>query len=188
MNSKRCIIVYMKELKLNYSDNKKGFTIIEVVLVLAIAGLIFLMVFLALPALQRSQRDSQRKNQVNAVAGQLNNAISNNRGRLISDYGSNNDFENFIANYITPFQDEYRDPSTGEVYVFRECEAALGCGVSGGNISTSIEQNLQVGEIYYNAGANCSNGGQFVDVPENRTYFALVTRMEGGGLLCVSNG
>ena len=40
----------------------KGFTIIEVVLVLAIAGLIFLMVFLALPALQRSQRDTQRKN------------------------------------------------------------------------------------------------------------------------------
>ncbi|MBQ3261101.1 type II secretion system protein, partial [Candidatus Saccharibacteria bacterium] len=28
---------------------KKGFTIIEVVLVLAIAGLIFLMVFIALP-------------------------------------------------------------------------------------------------------------------------------------------
>ena len=38
--------------------NKKGFTIIEVVLVLAIAGLIFLMVFVALPALQRGQRDS----------------------------------------------------------------------------------------------------------------------------------
>jgi prepilin-type N-terminal cleavage/methylation domain-containing protein len=35
-----------------------GFTIIEVVLVLAIAGLIFLIVFLALPALQRSQRDT----------------------------------------------------------------------------------------------------------------------------------
>lgn len=42
----------------------EGFTIIEVVLVLAIAGLIFLMVFLALPALQRSQRDTQRKNDI----------------------------------------------------------------------------------------------------------------------------
>jgi prepilin-type N-terminal cleavage/methylation domain-containing protein len=38
-----------------------GFTIIEVVLVLAIAGLIFLLVFLALPGLQRSRRDAQRK-------------------------------------------------------------------------------------------------------------------------------
>ncbi len=37
-----------------------GFTIIEVALVLAIAGLIFLVVFLALPALQCSQRDTAR--------------------------------------------------------------------------------------------------------------------------------
>ena len=42
-------------------NSKKGFTISEVVLVLAIGGLIFLMVFIALPALQRSQRDTQRK-------------------------------------------------------------------------------------------------------------------------------
>jgi prepilin-type N-terminal cleavage/methylation domain-containing protein len=40
-------------------ENKKGFTIIEVVLVLAIAALIFLMVFSALPALQRNQRDTR---------------------------------------------------------------------------------------------------------------------------------
>ncbi len=47
--------------------SKKGFTIIEVVLVLAIAGLIFLMVFVALPALQRSQRDTQRRNDMSRV-------------------------------------------------------------------------------------------------------------------------
>ena len=39
----------------------EGFTIIEVVLVLAIAGLIFLMAFIALPALQRSQRNTRRR-------------------------------------------------------------------------------------------------------------------------------
>ena len=41
-----------------------GFTIIEVALVLAIAELIFLVVFIALPALQKSQRDSARKQDV----------------------------------------------------------------------------------------------------------------------------
>ena len=46
---------------LEQQKTKKGFTIIEVVLVLAIAGLIFLMVFLALPNLQRSQKDTQRR-------------------------------------------------------------------------------------------------------------------------------
>lgn len=45
----------------------QGFTIIEVVLVLAIAGLIFLMVFVALPALQRSQRDTARRNDMSRV-------------------------------------------------------------------------------------------------------------------------
>ena len=48
-------------------NSKKGFTIIEVVLVLAIAGLIFLMVFVALPALQRSQRDTARRNDMSRV-------------------------------------------------------------------------------------------------------------------------
>ena len=48
-------------------NTKQGFTIIEVVLVLAIAGLIFLMVFVALPALQRSQRDTQRRNDMSRV-------------------------------------------------------------------------------------------------------------------------
>ena len=68
--------------KLN--TNKKGFTIIEVVLVLAIAGLIFMMVFIALPSLQRSQRDTQRQNDMSKVITALQNYMSNNRGSLPS--------------------------------------------------------------------------------------------------------
>ncbi|TWP17306.1 type II secretion system protein, partial [TM7 phylum sp. oral taxon 352] len=61
------------------NDNKKGFTIIEVVLVLAIAGLIFAMVFIALPALQRSQRDQSRKNDASTVAAAITNWNAANR-------------------------------------------------------------------------------------------------------------
>jgi prepilin-type N-terminal cleavage/methylation domain-containing protein len=61
-------------------QNEKGFTIIEVVLVLAIAGLIFLMVFIALPALQRSQRDTARKNDAGIVSAGVASYTSNNRG------------------------------------------------------------------------------------------------------------
>lgn len=60
----------------------KGFTIIEVVLVLAIAGLIFLMVFVALPALQRGQRDSARKNDVGIVLTAVNSFTGNNKGAM----------------------------------------------------------------------------------------------------------
>jgi prepilin-type N-terminal cleavage/methylation domain-containing protein len=65
---------------MNVRVKQKGFTIIEVVLVLAIAGLIFLMVFIALPALQASQRDSARKNDVSTVAAAVTTYTSNNRG------------------------------------------------------------------------------------------------------------
>ena len=62
--------------------SKKGFTIIEVVLVLAIAGLIFLMVFIALPNLQRSQRDTQRRNDYSALSAGLVQYMTNNNGKM----------------------------------------------------------------------------------------------------------
>ena len=68
--------------------NRTGFTIIEVVLVLAIAGLIFLMVFIALPALQRSQRDQARRMDVGLVTAAVKNWRSNNRGRLLKSEGA----------------------------------------------------------------------------------------------------
>ena len=67
------------------NNSRRGFTIIEVVLVLAIAGLIFLMVFLALPALQRSQRDTERRNKLGEFKTQLAQYQSNNRGRVPSN-------------------------------------------------------------------------------------------------------
>ena len=63
-------------------NKKYGFTIIEVVLVLAIAGLIFLMVFVALPSLQRSQRDAQRRQDVAKVAAAITQYQSNNGGNI----------------------------------------------------------------------------------------------------------
>ncbi len=62
----------------------RGFTIIEVVLVLAIAGLIFLMVFIALPALQRGQRDTSRKSDAGIVSSAITGYTSNNRGAFPS--------------------------------------------------------------------------------------------------------
>jgi len=63
-------------------SNKRGFTIIEVVLVLAIAGLIFLMVFIALPNMQRSQRDTQRRNDYAALSAGLVQYMTNNNGKM----------------------------------------------------------------------------------------------------------
>lgn len=59
-----------------------GFTIIEVVLVLAIAGLIFLMVFIALPQLQRAQRDTQRREDMGRLASAVTQFQTNNNGKI----------------------------------------------------------------------------------------------------------
>jgi prepilin-type N-terminal cleavage/methylation domain-containing protein len=74
--------------KFKFKNNyTQGFTIIEVVLVLAIAGLIFLMVFVALPALQRNQRDTQRKNDMARLKTAIESYKANNRGQLPWTYG-----------------------------------------------------------------------------------------------------
>ena len=69
----------------NNINTKRGFTIIEVVLVLAIAGLIFLMVFIALPNMQRSQRDTQRRNDYAAFSANITGYMTNNNGALPAD-------------------------------------------------------------------------------------------------------
>ncbi|OGL30761.1 hypothetical protein A3F37_04040 [Candidatus Saccharibacteria bacterium RIFCSPHIGHO2_12_FULL_41_12] len=61
---------------------QKGFTIIEVLIVLAIAGLIILIVFLAVPSLQRNSRNTQRKNDISALLGSIQESTNNNNGQL----------------------------------------------------------------------------------------------------------
>lgn len=68
-------------------QSEKGFTIIEVVLVLAIAGLIFAAVFIALPALQKAQRDSHRKTDVGLTVAAVRNYMVDNKNRPPSDSG-----------------------------------------------------------------------------------------------------
>ncbi len=69
--------------KLKRSKSQKstsGFTIIEVMIVLAIAGLIMLIVFLAVPALQRASRNTSRKNDATSISSAISTFESNNNG------------------------------------------------------------------------------------------------------------
>ncbi len=66
-------------------QQEKGFTIIEVLIVLVIAGLIMLIVFLAVPALQRNSRNTQRRNDVSSYLGAVNEWTNNNSGQQLVD-------------------------------------------------------------------------------------------------------
>ena len=65
----------------------EGFTIIEVLIVLAIAGLILLIVFLAVPALQRNSRNTQRKADVSALLSSVSEWSNNNQGTFPTTSG-----------------------------------------------------------------------------------------------------
>lgn len=68
----------------NIKNRKEsGFTIIEVLIVLAIAGLIMLIVFLAVPALQRNSRNTQRKNDAATYLSAVNEYVNNANGKVL---------------------------------------------------------------------------------------------------------
>lgn len=137
-------------------NNKKGFTIIEVVLVLAIAGLIFLMVFLALPALQRSQRDTQRKNDASRLRAAVTDYSSNNRGALPwTAAGTIAKDSAFLKNYVLKGS-SFNDPSTNAQYNVEAKDASreevLMSGAAGG-------QATPIGTMYVASKAACGNDG-----------------------------
>ncbi len=165
-----------------FKTQKSGFTIIEVVLVLAIAGLIFLMVFIALPALQRSQRDTQRKRQVSALHDAYQRCLSLNRGKCRSGTETSRAFyERLVETYIVD-KDEIIDPSTGEVMTMFQ-------GSYLDIIGDLAAQNLEIGEVGFDWSAGCQSDGLFDDPSDGRinATAAFVIRLEGGGLYCVSN-
>ena len=149
-------------------NQQKGFTIIEVVLVLAIAALIFLMVFIALPALQRSQRDTQRKADIARVQTAIQNYQSNNRNALPTFNAA------FISGYMTVNgEDTFADPN-GTDYAFT-------ANTSNGFTPSSFT----AGRIYYTVGAKCN--GEAAQTGQGGSKVAIQYKLEGGGTACVNN-
>jgi prepilin-type N-terminal cleavage/methylation domain-containing protein len=152
-------------------NKQKGFTIIEVVLVLAIAGLIFLMVFIALPALQRNQRDTQRKNDLSRAQTAINNYQSNNRGALP---GTDNAAWNGFANsYLRAGGDTFSDPARGD-YTMQVSTAA----------SDTLTFPNDSAPVYVALNSTCD--GENIAGAGNRKV-ALRIKLEGGGVACVNN-
>ncbi|MBR3176051.1 type II secretion system protein [Candidatus Saccharibacteria bacterium] len=170
--------------------NKKGFTIIEVVLVLAIAGLIFLMVFIALPALQRSQRDTQRRSDLGRAIAAVQSYQANNNGS-IPDFKAT-----FISGYLKAGGDSFQDPS-GKAYVFSSKNDSDAAGVAdclntGGSAQAEgtacalqASTTFAAGRIVAIKNATCKGEKAIRANGANRV--ALVMKLEGAGTTCYSN-
>lgn len=156
---------------MSQQTNNKGFTIIEVVLVLAIAGLIFLMVFIALPALQRSQRDSQREQDLSRFMSQINSYQSNNRGAVPTAAN----VDSFVTSYLNVGGDTFEDPN-GSAYT-----------VTGGTGARATPAATTVGTIYYHTAARCGANGEITSASGQTRKIAASMALEGGGALCQQN-
>ncbi|MBR3252784.1 type II secretion system protein [Candidatus Saccharibacteria bacterium] len=184
---------------------KKGFTIIEVVLVLAIAGLIFLMVFIAFPALQRGQRDTQRRDDMARFASQLAQYQSNNYSKVPGEGKSGSDAvkewnDNFIAKYLRTSTDVFADPS-GENYTVASvtvcadgkgnCKNLSGSGErtvgkddKGADVKISNDDTAEaLIRVYTNATCN----GENPVYKKGNKYIAFTYKLEGAGIYCGHN-
>ena len=178
---------------------KHGFTIIEVVLVLAIAGLIFLMVFIALPALQKAQRDRQRDNNISQILAALENYKTHNNGRypgtirtgknkgracfMQSGSGCNvlSELDDFMKRYVT---EKVVDPSTGKPYHFSSA------GIYGSSCKEGVTKSQEGGNLFrsygYSTLAICYEtkcDGKMSNA-KDKNVITIYYNREFGGIVC----
>ncbi|NCU34349.1 type II secretion system protein, partial [Candidatus Saccharibacteria bacterium] len=171
----------------NRTSQKNAFTIIEVVLVLAIAGLIFLMVFIALPALQRSQRDAQRKQDISRLLDAVQRYKSNNRGQLPSILRTdtwvalNNSTPNqFVRTYLA-VDGPFRNPQGETWYILGSMYNTPGSELPPLNAAHLL---YQLREFFSAVGMKCDGSG--LVAAQGPGHVAVRTFLESGGAYCES--
>lgn len=137
----------------NIKNRKEGFTIIEVLIVLAIAGLILLVVFLAVPALQRNSRNTQRKNEVANILGAISEYTNNNSGTLPDS-----------TTFATALQNAKLSLYNGKV-----------------TLSTADSNTTDPSNVQVRMSAKCSGSDSTTTGASARQFVAMYTVETGGG-------
>lgn len=151
--------------------NQEGFTIIEVMIVLAIAGLIMVVALIAIPQLQRNQRNNARQSIASRVSTEIGNYAGNNNGRVPTDA---TELASFESRYLSS-DINLEDPQTGTqmpvVYI---------------DPSPAVDEvpASTLGSFSYRDGVSCE--GEELRSGSARTY-ALWTQLEGGAVYCLDN-
>ncbi|HTB49315.1 MAG TPA: type II secretion system protein [Verrucomicrobiae bacterium] len=129
-----------------------GFTIVETLFVLAIAGLILLIVFLALPALERSSRNNQRRQDVSTILEAVSHWELNNSGNIPTA----------ADNFLQYYKLSYYDPTTG---------VTIHADASGSPTSVNPVSSVDTVDIYNyqrcsttTAGGSTSTGAGYSDI------------------------
>ncbi len=160
--------------------NERGFTIIEVMIVLAIAALILIIVFLAVPALKRSQRNLERRQDAQVIFAAIEECLDNGYS---TDYCASPVNLNITQSELGIFTttDSYNSPS--------QCQAGFQCMGVGVHYGTSCinwvathcpSMNPDGDQASYLFGINCDGS------PGPSTQFILTYWAEAGNFPGVS--
>jgi prepilin-type N-terminal cleavage/methylation domain-containing protein len=177
-------------MKRDITIRDRGFTIIEILIVLAIAGLILTIVFIAVPQLQRNTRDSQRQNMVARLKSELEAYAANNQGqypflgvpqtwRPCANLAGTQQCGDWLSRYINNASSpvNIKDPSTGSNVTI--------------NIDTDGPPNWALGSVWISVGNKCG-GEQFISGPgggPNAKSYAIAIALERNGTYyCIDNG
>lgn len=171
---------------------KKGFTIIEVVIVLAIAGLIFSIVLWALPNLQKNQRDNSRQQIANNLEANLGQYASNSNG---SYPASAAEFGAFLQSFYEcatlptssatlPTTCKLEDPKTSFTWTWSNNSAAGTVAV----MTTANLATVPVGSLRTFMNARCSDTTiGSIDGAQGTKAYAVMVRLENGVAYCADN-
>ena len=145
---------------------QKGFTIIEVVLVLAIAALIFLMVFIALPALNRNARDQSRKTVQGKVVSAIGTYATNHRNQQFSHVTD-----------LAPYLDVTKPQGDGD-----ELDNVDGYTLE--EASSFVADNITQDKITLIKGQKCNTDGDGVAEGSSRNVAVLIRMENANAIVC----
>lgn len=129
------------------------------------------MVFIALPVLQRNQRDTQRKNDMSRLLSVVQSYQSNNKGNVPENLEGY-----FRTNYLNSGGNTFMDPD-GSLYVF--------ANGSIGTVPPIFKSASGNTAIWRFTGAKCDGENTVTVNGSNKIAFSM--KLEGGGVYCINN-
>ena len=145
------------------------------------------MVFIALPALQRSQRDAQRKQDVSRLLDAVQRYKSNNRGQLPSVLQTdawvnltNSSSDRFIKTYLA-VDGPFRNPQGETWHMHGVSYSTPGSELPPLNATTL---SYQLREFYSAVGMKCDGSG--LVAAQGPSHVAVRIFSESGGVYCES--
>lgn len=141
---------------MNIKKENKGFTLVEIVIVLAIAALILAAILIAVNGAQQSRRDAARRDAGGQIGSLLEESAGNHDGNYPGQAGGIS-----TAAFTTQFQARTENPGGDPVEFQPTYAAAVGAcptGIEAGDVTIQIEgRNWQVAMGLESGDVFCAN-------------------------------